>query len=75
MNDDGFDQAEYLMLLSSLKDQLERHVKFDAYEAVVACRQIENSLQALTGKKQRKPSIFCHISQMFSPSSDFLRLV
>ncbi|CAM8987029.1 unnamed protein product [Rhodiola kirilowii] len=41
--------GEYLALLCSFKDQLERHVKVDAFEAIMACRQIENSLHALTG--------------------------
>uniref|UniRef100_A0A7N0RBG1 KNOX1 domain-containing protein n=1 Tax=Kalanchoe fedtschenkoi TaxID=63787 RepID=A0A7N0RBG1_KALFE len=41
--------GEYLVLLCSLKDQLETHVKVDALEAVMACRAIENAFQALTG--------------------------
>lgn len=42
-------QAQYLLVLCSFKEQLQQHVRVHAVEAVVACREIENTLQALTG--------------------------
>lgn len=42
-------QAQYLIVLCSFKDQLQQHVRVHAVEAVMACREIENTLQALTG--------------------------
>ncbi|KAK4796068.1 hypothetical protein SAY86_028394 [Trapa natans] len=41
--------AQYLIVLCSFKEQLQQHVRVHAVEAVVACREIENTLQALTG--------------------------
>lgn len=41
--------AQYLLVLCSLKEQLQQHVRVHAVEAVMACRDIEQSLQALTG--------------------------
>ncbi|GLT78293.1 hypothetical protein SLA2020_498330 [Shorea laevis] len=41
--------AQYLIVLYSLKEQLQQHVKVHAVEAVMACREIESNLQALTG--------------------------
>ncbi|KAF3957631.1 hypothetical protein CMV_017373 [Castanea mollissima] len=41
--------AQYLLVLCSFKEQLQQHVRVHAVEAVVACREIENTLQALTG--------------------------
>ncbi|KAJ9173514.1 hypothetical protein P3X46_016637 [Hevea brasiliensis] len=41
--------AQYLIVLCSFKDQLQQHVRVHAVEAVMACREIENTLQALTG--------------------------
>uniref|UniRef100_A0A2P2LEW4 KNOX2 domain-containing protein n=1 Tax=Rhizophora mucronata TaxID=61149 RepID=A0A2P2LEW4_RHIMU len=37
------------MVLSTFKDQLQQHVRVHAVEAVMACCEIENTLQALTG--------------------------
>lgn len=42
-------QAQYLLVLCSFKEQLQQHVRVHAVEAVVACREIENTLQAITG--------------------------
>ncbi|XP_077245520.1 homeobox protein knotted-1-like 3 [Tasmannia lanceolata] len=41
--------AQYMMLLRSFKEQLQQHVQVHAVEAVMACREIEQSFQALTG--------------------------
>ncbi|KAF5460746.1 hypothetical protein F2P56_020595 [Juglans regia] len=41
--------AQYLLVLCSFKEQLQQHVRVHAVEAVVGCREIENTLQALTG--------------------------
>ncbi|KAL7597030.1 hypothetical protein Lser_V15G27704 [Lactuca serriola] len=41
--------AQYLVVLSAFKDRLQQHVRVDAVEAVMACREIEHSLQAITG--------------------------
>ncbi|KAK4771399.1 hypothetical protein SAY87_031931 [Trapa incisa] len=41
--------AQYLIVLCSFKEQLQQHVRVHAVEAVMVCREIENSLQALTG--------------------------
>lgn len=41
--------AQYLVVLCSFKEQLQQHVRVHAVEAVMACREIENTLQALTG--------------------------
>ncbi|XP_028762774.1 homeobox protein HD1 [Neltuma alba] len=41
--------AQYLLVLCTFKEQLQQHVKVHAVEAVMACRDIENTLQALTG--------------------------
>ncbi|KAK2976793.1 hypothetical protein RJ640_027189 [Escallonia rubra] len=41
--------AQYLLLLCSFKEQLQQHVRVHAVEAVMACREIEQNLQALTG--------------------------
>jgi len=42
-------QAQYLIVLCTFKEQLQQHVRVHAVEAVMACRDIENTLQALTG--------------------------
>lgn len=42
-------QAQYLIVLCTFKEQLQQHVRVHAVEAVMACRDIENALQALTG--------------------------
>ncbi|CAK7335424.1 unnamed protein product [Dovyalis caffra] len=41
--------AQYLIVLCTFKDQLQQHVRVHAVEAVMACREIETTLQALTG--------------------------
>ncbi|KAI3713377.1 hypothetical protein L1987_71954 [Smallanthus sonchifolius] len=41
--------AQYLVVLCSFKEQLQQHVRVHAVEAVMGCREIEHSLQALTG--------------------------
>ncbi|XP_010272595.1 PREDICTED: homeobox protein HD1-like [Nelumbo nucifera] len=41
--------AQYLLVLCSFKEQLQNHVRVHAVEAVMACREIEQSFQALTG--------------------------
>lgn len=46
-------QAQYLVVLCSFKEQLQQHVRVHAVEAVMACRDIENTLQALTGMLNR----------------------
>lgn len=43
------EQAQYLVVLSAFKDRLQQHVRVDAVEAVMACREIEHSVQAITG--------------------------
>ncbi|KAG9135969.1 hypothetical protein Leryth_023737 [Lithospermum erythrorhizon] len=40
---------QYLLVLCSFKEQLQQHVRVHAVEAVMACRDIEQNLQALTG--------------------------
>ena len=42
-------QTHYVLLLCSFKDQLQQHVRVHAMEAVMACWEIEQSLQSLTG--------------------------
>ncbi|KAJ1698503.1 hypothetical protein LUZ63_007015 [Rhynchospora breviuscula] len=41
--------AHYVLLLNSFKEQLQQHVRVHAMEAVMACWEIEQSLQTLTG--------------------------
>ncbi|XP_076917694.1 homeobox protein knotted-1-like 2 isoform X3 [Bidens hawaiensis] len=41
--------THYVLLLSSFKEQLQQHVRVHAMEAVMACWEIEQSLQSLTG--------------------------
>ncbi|XP_076951851.1 homeobox protein knotted-1-like 7 [Bidens hawaiensis] len=41
--------AQYLVVLCSFKEQLQQHVRVHAVEAVMASREIEHNLQALTG--------------------------
>ena len=45
----NYSQAQYLLLLCSFHEQLEHHVRVHAVEAVMGCREIEQSLQELTG--------------------------
>ncbi|PSS13915.1 Homeobox protein like [Actinidia chinensis var. chinensis] len=47
----GLDQfmTHYVLLLSSFKEQLQQHVRVHAMEAVMACWELEQSLQSLTG--------------------------
>ncbi|CAN4127492.1 unnamed protein product [Withania somnifera] len=42
--------AQYLLVLCSFKEQLQQHVRVHAVEAVMACREIEQNLQVLTGE-------------------------
>ncbi|XP_061364194.1 homeobox protein HD1-like [Gastrolobium bilobum] len=41
--------TQYSIVLCTFKEQLQQHVRVHAVEAVMACRDIENTLQALTG--------------------------
>eukprot|EP00252_Welwitschia_mirabilis_P008495 TRINITY_DN2038_c0_g1_i1.p1 TRINITY_DN2038_c0_g1~~TRINITY_DN2038_c0_g1_i1.p1 ORF type:complete len:376 (+),score=84.15 TRINITY_DN2038_c0_g1_i1:638-1765(+) len=41
--------AQYVVLLSSFKDQLQQHVRVHAMEAVMACWELEQNLHTLTG--------------------------
>ncbi|KAF5951852.1 hypothetical protein HYC85_009796 [Camellia sinensis] len=41
--------THYVLLLCSFKQQLQQHVRVHAMEAVMACWEIEQSLQSLTG--------------------------
>ncbi|XP_042427171.1 homeobox protein knotted-1-like 13 isoform X1 [Zingiber officinale] len=41
--------THYVFLLSSFKEQLQQHVRVHAMEAVMACWELEQSLQSLTG--------------------------
>ncbi|KAM7276408.1 hypothetical protein ACFE04_018274 [Oxalis oulophora] len=41
--------THYVLLLCSFKEQLQQHVRVHAMEAVMACWEIEQSLQSLTG--------------------------
>lgn len=45
-------QGQYLLVLCTFKEQLQQHVRVHAVEAVMACREIEQNLQALTGKHE-----------------------
>ncbi|XP_019170672.1 PREDICTED: homeobox protein knotted-1-like LET12 [Ipomoea nil] len=51
LDDKDLDQfmTHYVMLLSSFKEQLQQHVRVHAMEAVMACWELEQSLQSLTG--------------------------
>ncbi|KAL8053750.1 hypothetical protein ABFX02_05G094400 [Erythranthe guttata] len=41
--------AQYMVVLCSLREQLQQHVRIHAVEAVMACREIEHNLLSLTG--------------------------
>lgn len=41
--------GQYLLVLCSFKEQLQQHVRVHAVEAVMACREIEQNFQNLTG--------------------------
>ncbi|KHN22519.1 Homeobox protein knotted-1-like 3 [Glycine soja] len=41
--------SHYVLLLCSFKEQLQQHVRVHAMEAVMACWELEQSLQSLTG--------------------------
>ncbi|OAY46959.1 hypothetical protein MANES_06G041200v8 [Manihot esculenta] len=41
--------TQYVLLLCTFKDQLQQHVRVHAMEAVMACWDLEQSLQSLTG--------------------------
>ncbi|KAK1394489.1 Homeobox protein knotted-1-like 3 [Heracleum sosnowskyi] len=51
VQDKDLDQfmTHYVLLLCSFKEQLQQHVRVHAMEAVMACWEIEQSLQSLTG--------------------------
>ncbi|XP_059286622.1 homeobox protein knotted-1-like LET12 isoform X1 [Lycium ferocissimum] len=51
LDDKELDQfmTHYVLLLSSFKEQLQQHVRVHAMEAVMACWELEQSLQSLTG--------------------------
>ncbi|KAG5569398.1 hypothetical protein H5410_059164 [Solanum commersonii] len=51
LDDKELDQfmAHYVLLLSSFKEQLQQHVRVHAMEAVMACWDLDQSLQNLTG--------------------------
>lgn len=51
IDDKDLDQfmAHYVLLLSSFKEQLQQHVRVHAMEAVMACWELDQSLQNLTG--------------------------
>ncbi|MFS8026649.1 hypothetical protein Hanom_Chr16g01489241 [Helianthus anomalus] len=42
-------EIHYVLLLCSFKEQLQQHVRVHTMEAVIACWEIEQSLQSLTG--------------------------
>ena len=44
-----FLQTHYVLLLCSFKEQLQQHVRVHAMEAVMACWELEQTLQSLTG--------------------------
>lgn len=45
-------QANYVLLLCSFKEQLQQHVRVHAMDAVMACWELEQNLQSLTGDQQ-----------------------
>uniref|UniRef100_A0A7N0RAJ2 Uncharacterized protein n=1 Tax=Kalanchoe fedtschenkoi TaxID=63787 RepID=A0A7N0RAJ2_KALFE len=51
LDDKELDQfmTNYVLLLCSFKEQLQQHVRVHAMEAVMACWELEQSLQTLTG--------------------------
>lgn len=51
LDDKELDQfmTHYVLLLCSFKEQLQQHVRVHAMEAVMACWELEQSLQSLTG--------------------------
>uniref|UniRef100_A0A251RQE8 Putative ELK domain, KNOX1, KNOX2, Homeodomain-like protein n=1 Tax=Helianthus annuus TaxID=4232 RepID=A0A251RQE8_HELAN len=51
---DQFMSNSLVMLLCSFKEQLQQHVRVHAMEAVMACWEIEQSLQSLTGVSPRE---------------------
>lgn len=50
-------QAQYLLVLCSFREQLQQHVRVHAVEAVMACREIEQNLQSLTGNNELSLSL------------------
>ena len=60
-------QSQYLLVLCTFKEQLQQHVRVHAVEAVMACREIEQTLQALTGTSPLSLSHIydCQISRCF----------
>jgi hypothetical protein len=57
-----FSQTHYVLLLCSFKDQLQQHVRVHAMEAVMACWELEQNLQSLTGIVQAS---FLYILKLF----------
>lgn len=55
-------QSQYLLVLCTFKEQLQQHVRVHAVEAVMACREIEQTLQALTGTSS--PPLACSLTYM-----------
>ncbi|GAB2274034.1 Homeobox protein HD-1 [Dionaea muscipula] len=44
--------TQYLLLLCSFKEQLQQHVRVHAVEALLACREIEQTLKNLTVRRR-----------------------
>lgn len=59
------EQAQYLLVLCSFREQLHQHVRVHAVEAVIACREIEQTLQSLTGNKHLMPFHYCPLFFLF----------
>ena len=54
-------QSHYVLLLCSFKEQLQQHVRVHAMEAVMACWELEQSLQSLTGAQKVSSFSNCRI--------------
>jgi hypothetical protein len=73
-----FSQTHYVLLLCSFKDQLQQHVRVHAMEAVMACWELEQNLQSLTGIVQAFISLhpnFFYLFQKNKPYCFFVGLV
>ncbi|KAF8393091.1 hypothetical protein HHK36_021332 [Tetracentron sinense] len=55
-------ETHYVLLLCSFKEQLQQHVRVHAMEAVMACWEIEQSLQSLTVVHG---IVDCNVTQLF----------
>lgn len=55
-----------MLLLCSFKEQLQQHVRVHAMEAVMACWEIEQSLQSLTGEKMNLVTSFMCVYEFSS---------